>query len=348
MAYEIRKEIIIDLPQYSYRNGVGNWEGVVDHSTATPEATDEAESRYFHREWRNRQAFPHFCVDWDSITQLADTNYQAWAAGNGNPRYVHIELCETKDPAKFQESYKRYIWLTAYVLKQRNLGVKDGVTLVSHDWVSKNLGGTNHSDPIGYLASHGINWSQHVANVSAEYNGTLQQVPQQTPQPVKSGIGVGSIVTVKRSAQAFATGESIADHVKGSKYKVIQVKSWDKSNSHTAYLLEGIMSWVLEQDIEESGVNNGANPQVPVEQPKSSTRRIVLPASDPTWTVYKLGHPCIKSNPANIAGVLKPAKFGGLTYSILKNNGNGIYEIQTANFGRVQIYAAPSTGAKII
>lgn len=77
-------------------------------------------------------------------------------------------------------------------------------------------------------------------------------------------------------------------------------------------------------------------------------KKIFLPANNPTWTVYKLGHPCVKSNPANIAGVLKPAKFGGLTYDILKDNGNGIYEIQTDNFGRVQIYAASSTGAKII
>ncbi|MDF2791661.1 MAG: phage N-acetylmuramoyl-L-alanine amidase-like protein [Neobacillus sp.] len=83
-------------------------------------------------------------------------------------------------------------------------------------------------------------------------------------------------------------------------------------------------------------------------QPAPTTRKVFLPANNPTWTVYKLGHPCVKSNPANIAGVLKPAKFGGLTYTILKENGNGIYEIQTSNFGRVQIYAAPSTGAKIM
>lgn len=82
--------------------------------------------------------------------------------------------------------------------------------------------------------------------------------------------------------------------------------------------------------------------------PKPTVRKIHLPATDPTWTVYKLDRPCVKSNPANIAGVLKPAKFGGLTYEILKENGNGIYEIQTSDFGRVQIYAASSTGARII
>jgi N-acetylmuramoyl-L-alanine amidase CwlA len=175
MAYPIKQDIIPDLPRKAYRNGV--YEGVVDHSTATPEATDEAESRYFHREWKNRQAFPHFVVDWDSITQLADTDYIAWAAGNGNPRYVHIELCETKDHAKFLESYKRYVWLTAYLLRKKNLGVTDGKTLVSHDWVSKNLGGTNHTDPIAYLKSHGVSWAQHVANIKAEYDSYFKKEP---------------------------------------------------------------------------------------------------------------------------------------------------------------------------
>jgi N-acetylmuramoyl-L-alanine amidase len=199
MGYVIRQDIIPGLPKIPYRKGISAWEGIVDHSTATPEATDEAESTYFHREWKNREAFPHFAVDWDSITQLADTNYIAWAAGNGNPRYVHIELCETHDHGKFLESYKRYVWLTAEMLRRKNLGVTDGVTLVSHDWVSRHLGGTNHVDPLAYLQSHGVSWSQHIANVQAEYNGAAAQ-PKPTPV-VKAGT-----VTVMVEALNLRTG----------------------------------------------------------------------------------------------------------------------------------------------
>lgn len=182
MTYPIKQDLIPGLPRIPYRHGLGAYEGVVDHSTATPEATDENESVYFHREWKNREAFPHFVVDWDSITQLADTTYIAWAAGNGNPRYVHIEFCETRDPEKFKASYDRYVWLTAEILRRKGLGVSDGGTLVSHDWVSKNLGGTNHVDPIGYLASHGVSWGQHIANVQAMYNSFFSQ-PAPTPVP---------------------------------------------------------------------------------------------------------------------------------------------------------------------
>lgn len=170
MSFPIKQDIIPGLPRKAYRHGVSAYEGVVAHSTATPEATDERESDYFHKNWVTRQAFPHFCVDWDSITQLADTDYIAWAAGNGNPRYVHVELCETKDPIKFKASYSRYVWLIASILKKKNLGVDFPRTLVSHDWVSKNLGGTNHTDPIGYLKSHDIEWDEFVADVTDAYN----------------------------------------------------------------------------------------------------------------------------------------------------------------------------------
>jgi N-acetylmuramoyl-L-alanine amidase len=169
MTYTIKESLIPGLPKEPYRKGLSAYEGVVAHSTATPEATDERELAYFKANWKVRQAFAHIFADWDSITMMADPDYRAWGAGNGNPRYVHVELCETKDPIKFKESYKRYIWVLAWVLRKKNLGVVDGKTLVSHDWVSKHLGGTDHTDPIGYLKSHGVSWAELVADVKAEY-----------------------------------------------------------------------------------------------------------------------------------------------------------------------------------
>ncbi len=72
---------------------------------------------------------------------------------------------------------------------------------------------------------------------------------------------------------------------------------------------------------------------------------VVLPASDPTWRVYPLNK---VAKVGNEVGLLAPKRFGGLTYEILKDHGNYVFEIQTDSFGRVQIYAAPSTGAKVI
>ncbi|MDT3699755.1 MAG: N-acetylmuramoyl-L-alanine amidase [Thermincola sp.] len=169
MAYAITRKYIAGLPQQPYRKGVGVYEMIVAHATADYEATDENELSYFINNWRTRQAFPHTFADWDSITELADPKYKAWGAGNANSRAVHVELCQTKNAAKFKESYARWIWVMAYYLYQRKLEVKDGVTLVSHDWVSKNLGGTDHSDPIGYLVTWNITWAQVVKDVAAAY-----------------------------------------------------------------------------------------------------------------------------------------------------------------------------------
>ena len=81
----------------------------------------------------------------------------------------------------------------------------------------------------------------------------------------------------------------------------------------------------------------------PAAAPKK--KYVALPASDPTWRVYPLNK---IAKVGNEVGLLAPKRFGGLTYEILKDRGNYVFEIQTDSFGRVQIYAAPSTGAKVI
>lgn len=60
---------------------------------------------------------------------------------------------------------------------------------------------------------------------------------------------VGDMVTLQTYASHYQTGQKIAAHVKGKRYKIVQVKSVSQSNSRYAYLLDGIMSWVLEQDV---------------------------------------------------------------------------------------------------
>lgn len=60
---------------------------------------------------------------------------------------------------------------------------------------------------------------------------------------------VGDTVTVQKFATNYQTGQKIKDFVKGSKYKIKQVKPVNQSKSKRAYLLEGINSWVLEQDV---------------------------------------------------------------------------------------------------
>ncbi len=80
-----------------------------------------------------------------------------------------------------------------------------------------------------------------------------------TPQSRVTSYHVGDSVTVQQHATHYQTGQAISSWVKGKTFKVIRVKDVNQSNSKKAYLLEGINSWVLEQDVK--GTTNGHSEQ---------------------------------------------------------------------------------------
>ncbi|WP_431603275.1 N-acetylmuramoyl-L-alanine amidase, partial [Bacillus thuringiensis] len=159
--------LLPDVPKTPYRGGIGAYEGVVAHSTATPEAPAINIQRYESRTWRH--AFVHYAVDWNETIQIADTKYVAYGAGSAaNKRFVHVELCETADYKKFKRSYEKYVRLLARILQDNHLSVEKG--LWTHNDVRKYLGGTDHEDPIDYLRIHGVSESQFRADVQRAYN----------------------------------------------------------------------------------------------------------------------------------------------------------------------------------
>ncbi|MEK4695526.1 N-acetylmuramoyl-L-alanine amidase [Bacillus sp. FSL M8-0063] len=181
-AFADRTFIIPDLPKQPYRNGVGAYEGVVAHSTATPEAPAINIQKYESRTWRS--AFVHYAVDWNETIQIADTKYIAYGAGPGaNKRFVHVELCETRDYEKFKRSYDKYVKLLAKILRDRGLSVEKG--LWTHYDVTKYLGGTDHEDPLDYLRSHGVSEAQFRADVQRAYNNSNVDVPDKPSKPVE-------------------------------------------------------------------------------------------------------------------------------------------------------------------
>ncbi|CAI8872036.1 N-acetylmuramoyl-L-alanine amidase [Bacillus pseudomycoides] len=179
-AFADRVLLIPDLPKQPYRYGVGTYEGVVAHSTATPEAPAINIQKYESRTWRN--AFVHYAVDWNETIQIADTRYIAYGGGPGaNKRFVHVELCETADYGKFKRLYEKYVKLLAKILKDNNLSVEKG--LWTHYDVTKYLGGTDHEDPLDYLRSHGVSEAQFRADVKCAYNNSDVSVSEQPSKP---------------------------------------------------------------------------------------------------------------------------------------------------------------------
>lgn len=91
-------------------------------------------------------------------------------------------------------------------------------------------------------------------------------------------------------------------------------------------------------------LENNAPAPTPVKPVVSSKQYLNLPSEAGSWNVYPLDKAPVV---ANSCGKVNPAKFGGLSYEILGKPQTDVCIIQTADYGKVQIYSASSTGATI-
>ena len=155
----------------AYENGVGKPEGVVIHETATPGATAQNEATYFNREWSNIYTYVHAFVDNNEILNIKNTDYAVWGAGpTANAKFVQVELCEVSTTDAFARSVANQAYYTASKLVQYNLPFTPGVTVMSHNDVSKKWGETTHTDPVGYFANWGYSMDQFYDLVGKYYN----------------------------------------------------------------------------------------------------------------------------------------------------------------------------------
>lgn len=92
-------------------------------------------------------------------------------------------------------------------------------------------------------------------------------------------------------------------------------------------------------NISYSGIRGGLRSKcyhTSTQQGGSGRNYINLYSNVDTWRIYPLNKPPKKGNEK---GMLKPSKFGGLTYYIYAYHDNGTTaEIQTSSFGRGKIY----------
>ena len=150
---------------------------VVAHEAGNPKNTGkdslENEVKYMKNNWNKgaKAWVSHWVGGGGRIIQLAPTGIKQNGAGGKANRttYAHVELARTNNKETFKKDYEAYVWLLRKLAKEAGLPVtldtssKKGIK--SHDWVRKNLGGTTHTDPYGYLASFGISKTQFKRDV---------------------------------------------------------------------------------------------------------------------------------------------------------------------------------------
>ncbi|MCK8607741.1 peptidoglycan recognition protein family protein [Apilactobacillus ozensis] len=154
---KITEDIWSKFPKYKYSGGKPK--GVVIHETANPHSSIYSEIAYMKKYWRN--AFVHSFVDDNRIINIANTNYLSWGVGYpGNARFIQFEQIEVHSKKAFAKEVNNSAYYTAYLLHKYNLPAVSAEntgkgTVWSHKSVAKHLGGSNHTDPIGYYKSNG-------------------------------------------------------------------------------------------------------------------------------------------------------------------------------------------------
>lgn len=156
---KITKKHIPGVVKYHYHGGTPTM--IVLHETANQHSTIDNESDYVDRTWGS--AFYHYLVSDDKIYEKADPKYLAWGAGpKANPFAIHIELVRNNGH-EFDKAYSNYIWLARHLANKFKIPLvfnRQQNGIVTHNWVSINMGGTDHSDPDSWLNHNGISLSR--------------------------------------------------------------------------------------------------------------------------------------------------------------------------------------------
>lgn len=153
----VTKQIWAGFPKNKYPGGKPS--GVVVHETGNPNSTIFSEISYMKQNYQN--AFVHSYVDATRIINIADTDYLAWGcAYPGNAKFIQFEQVEVHNKDAFAKEVNNAANYTASLLRQYRLPLNDASydgqgTVWSHAAVSKFLGGTDHTDPVGYYATAG-------------------------------------------------------------------------------------------------------------------------------------------------------------------------------------------------
>jgi hypothetical protein len=235
---------------------------IIAHATAVY-APAKNVAIYENREWYNAGAYVQYIVgDGGKIYRVGAEGYQAWGAGswaNANAP-VQIELAQTYDNAEFHKDYVTYVNLL------RSSAIKYGIPtdvdssawrgVKSHLWITNHVWG-DHTDPYGYLASHGITKAQFAHDVKYGFSSSGNNVnPMPTPsKPVnKKAVHVTYALHQKgkqwlNPVKDFNSGSNGFAGVPNSKHDMLYIKVNRGSIKYRVHTIEdGWLPWVHKGD----------------------------------------------------------------------------------------------------
>lgn len=246
MGYNVIRMIRRGLPQV----GVAPYGQVHAHSTGNPNSTAKNEADYMQHKDINTGFYTHV-VGNGQVYQVAEVNRGAWDVGGGWNQwgYASVELIEShRNKDEFMRDYRIYCELLYDLAKQAGLPttVDVGNTgIITHNYATHNQpnNGSDHVDPIPYLAKWGINLEQFRKDI-ANAKGNNSSKPAPTPAPAKPATPKGhdeAVAASKPKHQGNAWGK--LDKYREEPAGKIRVAGWlvpDKPNGAI-----GSTAWVL-------------------------------------------------------------------------------------------------------
>ena len=196
MAYTIKQDIVVPN-RYVYNTSQlqPGFHQIHLHSTGNPRSTVQNERDYLAAHFPEAN-YTHLVgvtngeVD---IRQVMNTNGGAFdVGGDWNwETWGAIEFVEgsIKSQDDFNKAYKAYVWLGRYLAQQAGITITidtpDIYGLKTHNYASKTGHGSDHVDPIGFLAKWGVSYEQFkhdILNGISDGNNVTQ-----TPNTNKNG-----------------------------------------------------------------------------------------------------------------------------------------------------------------
>ncbi|NMV97940.1 N-acetylmuramoyl-L-alanine amidase [Bacillus velezensis] len=345
------RQMLVSPEKYSIKGRYAmTAEYITFHNTAN-DASANNEISYMRN--NNETVSYHFAVDDKEVVQGLPTNRNAFHCGDGeygtgNRKSIGVEVCYSKSGGeRYRKAEALAIKFIAQLLKERGWDV---------DRVKK------HQDWSGKYCPHRVldegRWNAVKAAIAAELKALGGNTSSSSSKPTKVVKTNGSYVkntviadSLNVRTQRNANSSIVLALPKGSTVQ------YQKGSTQNGW---GYIKYTNSKGATYSGYVNvsyiksdaelGKGDSKPKTTPSKSTgvtkKQVVLPASASSWRIYPLGKAPVKANA--LPTQLNPKKFGGLTYDILDNPQTDVYTIKTDQFGKVNIYAAASTGAKIV
>ncbi|QAV89540.1 LysM peptidoglycan-binding domain-containing protein [Bacillus subtilis] len=313
MAISVRKNLVASS-KYSVKCPYSmDAKYITFHNTAN-DASADAEIRYMIG--NNNEVSYHFAVDDKEVVQGIPTDRNAWHTGDGNGSNsgnrtsIGVEVCYSKSGgAKYKAAEKLAIKFIAQLLKERGWGV---------DRVRK------HQDWSGKYCPHRVlaegRWESVKAAIAAELKALGGKSTSSSSAKKSAPKASGSTYTVKK-------GDTLSEIAEKTGVSVTKLQSYNG--------IKNANKITVGQVLKLKGGSTSTS---------KGKKYVYLPASADSWRIYPTNKAPVKGNEC---GYLRPQKFGGLKYEVLANPQTDVYTIKTDQFGKVNIYAAKSTGATI-